>query len=739
MGFGTVDPVIIAFATQGLTDVNRAFDTIGARVKAFEKSSTDESVRASRVRRKVVEDEVGTVTRIRAKAKTDEEQRSRYLDAVRTRSSTMAGKLAESLAKEEERAGKQAARELERLEEQKLRVRIRSSEMAGRLAARQAAEEVRAAEQSARARGAAGRRIGGIAAGSVGRLAGGVASIAGATLGIGGGFLLANVARQEADASRTAALLVNAVTTGGAPPAGANVGAIMGAASQQSRALGMDKGEILRGALEYSRKARGGDFAGVMANMGFFAKMSQVTGADIGDIAGAAGTLQSQNKNLSAPQMQQMLLDVYAQGKAGSLSMVDVSKQLGVMASARGAFSGDVAVNQRKLLALGQLAAPEGSPEEAGTFIKDLVMEAGKHGKELRGMGVKFDRFGRMDSPEQMIDQVFRGTGGDITKIEKLFGARGKSLFGALLNPFTSAGGGEAGIAAVNKTMASVTGATMTTGQLESQHAQMMSTPAEKFAVALNRLKEVLAERLTPWMERFADKLPVLVPKIEAIIDEAGKFATWFADNPIKGVGAVVLAAITKDLAAAGIGQAVKSILASLLGGGHIPVPGVAGFGLGGALGVAAAGAGGAMLEGAIIDSDIAGRESGQRAGALTGVQGVLGAAALNRKTLSGKVTAGDIAEAQNRLKSMSSDVESKRQAIGSNDMGFAQTAAMQLVDPSGAKQHAQDVYNEQVRSFKMAKDAMDAFARAVTAATVATTHKDNPARNLPINQRPTP
>ena len=46
-----------------------------------------------------------------------------------------------------------------------------------------------------------------------------------------------------------------------------------------------------------------------------------------------------------------MLLDVYAQGKAGSMSMVDVAKQVGTLASTRNSYQGDSASNQRKLLA----------------------------------------------------------------------------------------------------------------------------------------------------------------------------------------------------------------------------------------------------------------------------------------------------------------------------------------------------------------------------------------------------
>ncbi len=265
----------------------------------------------------------------------------------------------------------------------------------------------------------------------VGHSIGGMASLAGGVLGIGGGFAIAEIAGKELAAQKTAALLVNAVTTGGAPPPGANVASILVHASGVSRETGMGKEDVIGGMLEYSRKARGGDFEGVKANAGFFAKLSKVTGTDIRDIAGAAGTLQSQNTDLDAPQMQQMLLDVYAQGKAGSMSMIDVAAQMGTMASARSSFQGNAADNQRKLLALGQLAAPEGSVGEAGTYVKDLAQALAhpRHVETLKQWGVQFDKFGAVASPgEPDRERVSRQQGQHQSDLGHLWSARRSHL-----------------------------------------------------------------------------------------------------------------------------------------------------------------------------------------------------------------------------------------------------------------------------------------------------------------------
>ena len=440
-------------------------------------------------------------------------------------------------------------------------VQRNSAALAGRIAE----QEVRDAESAEKKKQAARERFGRGIGGSLSSLGGTAMRLGGAAMALGGGFAISDIVQKKFEAEKNAAMFVNQVTTGGKAPEGANVAAVMKQAKATALKTGLETNDVVSGALAYSQKAKGGDFNGAMDNMEFFAKMAKVTGADIKDVAGAAGTLQSQNPELGKDPaaMRQMLLDVYAQGKQGSMSMVDVSKQIGVLASTRNAYQGSTADNQRKLLGLGQLAAPEGTVEEAGTFIKDLTLEAGKHSKDLKKMGVKYNDRGQMESPEQMIDAVFKGTKGDQTKIEKLFGARGSALFRSLGQSYNGAGGGEAGITAVNKAMANVTGATMTNKDLDAQLEQSLSTPGEKFHKAVEQVSQIIEEKLTPYLEKFADKLPELIPEIEKAVDAVAGFAEWFLDNPIKGIGAVILASVVKDMAGAAIGKAIASAISA--------------------------------------------------------------------------------------------------------------------------------------------------------------------------------
>ena len=488
-------PVVVDFRVAGIAQVDRAFRTVA-----------DASVRAEVARTKAVDK--GTKDRERLEAKGAKEKERQLAQVTKAAEKAQAAEL-----RGVEKAEKEKQRAVDRSAQYMARVRENSVNIASRLAEKQADAEIREMKKVNDARRRFATTITGAAGSSFRGLVSGATSMAAGALTLGGGFAIADTIHKRLAAERSASLLVNQVTTGGVAPKGADVNSILNRASATSIATGRSKEELVGGALAYSRKAKGGDFEGAMANMSFFAKMAKTTGADINDISEAAGTLQSQNPKLKAPEMQQMLLDVYAQGKAGSMSMVDVAKQVGTLASTRNSYQGDSASNQRKLLALGQLAAPQGSIEEAGTFIKDMTLEAGKHSKELKAMGVKYNKTGQMESPEQMIDAVFKGTKGDQTKIEKLFGARGTQLFGALGQGFNAAGGGDKGIAAVNAEMKKVTEASMSSADLEKQFTQVMATNSEKMEVALTKIENALESKLLPYLDKFADKLPELMPK----------------------------------------------------------------------------------------------------------------------------------------------------------------------------------------------------------------------------------
>ena len=561
MSLEGIAPVIIRFGLEGVQDAEQALQRLSKSLADVERGGAAAAMKGADDRIKARKKEVDESIKL-------EEHFGKTKDKVAQDSFRSAQKALEQETREAEREFTKRERDAERAAERLNRIDEQAARKRANTMIREA-ERAHAEMEQMQRRYAS--HVGGAVSSSASRLMSGASMVMGAAAGIGGGFAIADVIRDRGAAEKQAALLVNTVTTGNTPPQGADVNSILDAASSTAIATGMSKSDVVSGALEYSRKAKGGDFQGAMANMGFFAKMSAATGASVTDIASAAGTLQSQNTDLSSGEMQQMLLNVYAQGKQGSMSMVDVAKQMGTLASTRSSFAGDVSKNQMTLMALGQLAAPEGSIEEAGIGVKNLALEAGKHSDELRAMHVKFNSRGQMESPEQLIEQVFRGTGGDMTKIEKIFGARGSKVFQALSGTFNNAGGGEAGIEAIHGAMANVSGATMTAEQLDKQVTQMMSTPSERIARSFAMVREDLESKLAPALEHFAvETLPRMLPYIERAINVFDSLASALADNPIKGLGLIIGGFMLKELAAAHVGFVIKEVVMQSISGAGI-------------------------------------------------------------------------------------------------------------------------------------------------------------------------
>jgi hypothetical protein len=659
-----IDPVTILFAVGGLQEVGRSFDTIESRIIKLEQASTRSTESGARTRVKVAQGEAES--RIKASAQgaeavakheatrtTAAEKQAKTMDAIRRRSAEMAGRYAEQEAKKEIREREQAVKQVEKLEEYKRRVMLKSAEMAGR-----AAEIAAKAEETARQR--VTRGIGAATTRGARNVLGGAASLAIGGLAIGGGFAMADIAKKELSAEKQAALIVNAVTSGGVVPAGANVANILGKASQVSRETGMSKEDVQAGTLAYVKSSKKGDFGNAMANMGFFAKLAKTTGSDITDIASGAGMMQSQNPKLQAPEMQQMLLDMLAQGKQGSRSLSEMVGLAGIIGSARGAYGGDTTANQRKLLGLTQLAAPEaGSAEEAARGVKQmsLQVEKGKNVGLLKGWGVKYNEHGQVSDIEQMILATLSGTKGNLQGIGKVFETRSGGLMRHMADTYNTAGGGDKGLAAAKAEMATVTQATTKPEELDAQFAQLMSTPAEKFQKALNDISEVVSQRLEPILASLADKMDKGGPAIEALMTSILDLAAWLLDNPWKGIGAAVSIGITKELAEAGlgamVGKAIEGSIAARLGGGIAVAAATLAIGI-------------ATIE-MLGAADVAKQRGGvaDSTGASNVASNVIGAAN------NGTVTAKDVAATEAKIKEMEAKRQTDKESVATANSFF--------------------------------------------------------------------
>jgi hypothetical protein len=586
----------IELVVEGVSQIEHAFRSVeqaSVRTEQRVKRSYDNDAQAAR----------------KAAREKEREQQRVAREEVRIREAGYRSNA--KISADEVRAAKKTADEKVKADEQwahqRMRIQLRSAEMAFKLAE----DEVRAIEQAERkkhqARERYARTIGGAASRSLGGLASGAVSLAGGALALGGGFGISDIIQKRFAAERQAALIVNAVTTGGKAPSGANVGNILSQAGAVGIGSNMSKEEVTRGVLAYTQSAKGGDFSGAMGQMGFMAKMAKVTGADIGSIGEGMGTLQSQNAALgSTPEgqkaLQAMMLAAYAQTKSGHVSLKDAIGQAGTLGSTRGFYAGDTAVNQTQLLGLGQLAAMSGGKEEMGTYAKNIALQSVKHKNRatLQSYGVHYNASGEIESStagrtaiEDLIGKTLTGTHGNMGKIADIFGPRGLPVFETLKDSYKSAGGGAKGADAAIKAMREVTGASMSLGDLDAQHAQSMSSPGERFGKVMEQLTQKAEERLVPMIEHLADTFDQWEPKVEKLVDDFADLLEWLASHPWEGLGLIIAGAVTKDIAGAAIGAAIKNAIANSISGG--PVGGSGGGAGGGGFLTGAATAGGWM------------------------------------------------------------------------------------------------------------------------------------------------
>jgi hypothetical protein len=702
-----IDPVLIRFAAHGVQDVDRAFATIAQRMARAELEGARFATE-------------GSAKRVRT-ARTETDARSKeYARAVREieKWEREATRAAEKEIRAREQASKRAAseelRELERVERQKMAIRIRSSEMAGRLAEQQARAEAEANRKVSRAYGGAFKS--GISGGL------GIARTAAGAMSIGGGFLIADAAHEELRAQKQAALLVSLGTVGG--KAGASLSEVLGASGKAALAGGMSRDDVQRGALAYSQNARGGDTKGAMALMPFFAKMAKVTGADIGEIGAGAGTLQSQNPNLHADEMKQMLLSAFAQSKAGSMSFADAIKQVGVLGSTRSYYTGDAAANQRTLIGLGQIARTGGDVGEAGTFVKDIATEAGEANKKFRKTHGGKDllhvtKEGLLDSPEKVVEQVLRGTGGNLMQINHLFGQRGSRLFGELAGTYQAAAKGktgkaaeDAGVAAALGNVREITGASMSEGELDEQHRAIMGNSAEKLDESLNRVKISLGEHLEPVLEKLAGVVERSGDNFEKLAVGALKVAEIFLDHPWAGLGTIVAGKIVAELAKAGIAEEIKRALGAA-GGGAGPGGGAVGA-LGRAGAVVGAGLGGAAV--AMVATDYVAETDSetqrkQIGNSLASTNTVL---SLADKVRTGTVTPADIEAAKGERGALE---QQKKDAQGGPGFGAYAMASLDFT-PGGSDEVMAAARARKAAEEKTATESLAALNKMIDVAT---------------------
>jgi hypothetical protein len=233
------------------------------------------------------------------------------------------------------------------------------------------------------------------------------------------------------------------------------------------------------------------------------------------------------------------------------------------LAAASGFFEGSSEKNLEKMGALVQLARQGGgasSSTAAATSISAFVntLRTPARRSEFKAAGVEIEgKGGMLKDPFEIIKDSLKATGGDTDKMKKLFASViGDKPVTALATAYKKAGGGDAGIAEVDRQLNRFSGS-MSEKQIQSNVDTASGTTASKAQAFQNQLDLIaasLAERVLPALEKLA-------PKALEIVDALGRVIGWAAENPKSAIAAALVGSIAK----AGIGDILSKGVESLM------------------------------------------------------------------------------------------------------------------------------------------------------------------------------
>jgi len=489
----------------------------------------------------------------------------------------------------EERVAKRIHRIKRRNQLRRARSNRRSKQAEHRLELRNIAKEDKARARNLSRRQRQRRRgagfVGRSAGGAVGAIGAGAASL----LAIGGGFAVGNAINQEKSSRAKAAALANQAfgTAGGQ---GKTRQQLTDEAMGTARTLGKESGFGTAATLDAMREfqAISGTFRGGTDIADFMGDIADATDSDLSDIGKTSGQIfQSVHQSLAGmsneedryatamKKTKEIMAVVAGQAKEGSIEMQDMAQQMGKLMSVAGRFSGDITDLTATMGAFGQMAIAGGaaSPEEAMTALANFANDIVKKGSKARGafktagIDVFTDKSRTsLRDPAALMKEAVVKTKGDMGKLSSMFGMRGMKAVEPLRKIYTEAGGGEKGEAAMTKAIERFTKLAMTKQEIQESAAHRRAQADKEFDIAMSKFNDAMGKEMLPVLTKLIPKFVEMIPSLVKMAEGFASLAEFLIENPIKGIGAIILAKVAADVAAAGIGNALKGVVTGSVG-----------------------------------------------------------------------------------------------------------------------------------------------------------------------------
>lgn len=306
---------------------------------------------------------------------------------------------------------------------------------------------------------------------------------------------------------------------------------LLGSAQQVSNATATDTGETLE-ALE-AFVAKTGDLQTAKDSIQGLATLSKATGTNLADMANAAAEV---SNNLAdgadkGKTVYDVMRAVAGEGQLGAVEIKDLATQMAKIAGQAGSFEGDKAQNIAMLGAMAQEAKLKGTATSAtqaattvGAFVANLTKGATLKNWTKAGLNPYADKAQtKLRSPEELILEALKHTKGSLPGLQKLFGsAQSVRAVKGFATIYSEAGGGQAGLEAVDAEFKRFSVAVMTQDDVMRAFGAQMDTTKSKVQIFNNELQqtvEKLATAVTPAFEELAPLAIALAGSFSSLMD----------------------------------------------------------------------------------------------------------------------------------------------------------------------------------------------------------------------------
>lgn len=480
--------------------------------------------------------------------------------------------------REKARLAERSARERQKSTEAAARAEVQAAERASRERARIEARERAATERAARARAreelavlreverAAGNGGGGGRGGASGEgrrsrgrssrflsldhnldaavnaggraLGAGVGVARSVAQGMGVSFDLASYVNSGVRLEKAAVDLTNAgYMPGQAGPNGQrqDPAALMEQMRSVGNAAGFDPTKAIEGLQKFVAKT--GDLQTGRDLMADIAKYARASGAELDDMVDAAGDVKNAlGENGGPEQVKSVMRAIAAQGKEGAVEIKDLATQMAKLGAASSQFTGDGAFVMAQMGALAQMTRAKGGAASAtqaatavgsftNTFSKGARLDAFKaFGVDILGKDNKVDlKKTILGSIKAASSEEHGGMAQFNKNMGKMFmDVAARRVTRGFETVYKEAGGGDAGLKAVEKALDDLTNSTMNEKEIADSFNASMNTTEAKVQLFNNQMAETSNELKSVLLPAFQGLAPV-------ILDLTKKSVDWLA------------------------------------------------------------------------------------------------------------------------------------------------------------------------------------------------------------------